>query len=296
MKERIAVIGGGLMGIGIAQAFATQGHPVQILEPAEAARAALPGRLRARLAAAEADPALAEHVGATADLAAAVGEADVVIEAAPEKLPLKREIFADLVAHAPRQAILSSNSSVIPISRIAEGLPTAGRMIGMHWWNPAELIPLVEVIEGPESDAAVVTRAMELLARIGKKLRDVPGFVGNRLQHALWREALHMIDQGICDAKTLDDCVKHSFGLRLAVLGPLENIDLIGLDLTRDIHATMHPDLNRDNFPSPLLDRLIGEGKLGFKSGEGLQSWTAGEMAEVRRRLTAHLLAAREAA
>ncbi len=141
---------------------------------------------------------------------------------------------------------------------------------------------------------------MDLLASVGKKpahvKKDVAGFVANRLQHALWREAIAMVADGICDAKTVDDCVKNSFGLRLPVLGPLENADLVGIELTRDIHRTIIPELNRDSTPSPLLDTMIAAGRLGFKSGEGFQRWSEANQAALRQRLVDHLVTARQAA
>jgi 3-hydroxybutyryl-CoA dehydrogenase len=299
-RTTIAIIGGGLMGAGIAQVFAAAGHKVAVHEPFDAVRETLIERIRAGLVQVGDDPALADNVSATADLAAAVREAWFVTEAAPEKLELKRSIFAKLIELAPADAILASNSSVMPIGLIAAGLPSAERIVGTHWWNPAVLIPLVEVIQGTETSYATVAATMDLLASVGKKpahvKKDVAGFVANRLQHALWREAIAMVADGICDAKTVDDCVKNSFGLRLPVLGPLENADLVGIELTRDIHRTIIPELNRDSTPSPLLDTMIAAGRLGFKSGEGFQRWSEANQAALRQRLVDHLVTARQAA
>jgi 3-hydroxybutyryl-CoA dehydrogenase len=122
--------------------------------------------------------------------------------------------------------------------------------------------------------------------------KDVTGFIGNRLQHAMWHEALALIADGVCDAQTLDDCVKNSFGLRLSVLGPAENMDLIGLDLTRDIHSALMPALDGAHPHHPYLDARVADGKMGFKTGEGLRAWTADEMADVRARLMNHLVKA----
>lgn len=294
----ISVIGGGLMGAGIAQVFAAAGHQVLAYEPFDDVRETIAERIRAGLTQVGDDPQLAANVNVTPDLAEAVGEAGFITEAAPEKLELKRAIFGDLIKHAPRSAILASNSSVMPIGSIASGLPTAERIVGTHWWNPAVLIPLVEVIQGAETSNATVKATMDLLASVGKKpahvKKDVAGFVANRLQHALWREAIAMVADGICDAKTVDDCVKNSFGLRLPVLGPLENADLVGIELTRDIHRTIMPELNRDAEPNALLDTMIDAGKLGFKSGEGFQVWSAEAQASLRQQLVDHLVAARE--
>ena len=293
----IAVIGGGLMGAGIAQVFAAAGHRVTVHEPFDSVRETVIDRVRAGFDQVGDDPALAANVCITSDLREAVHDAAYVTEAAPEKLDLKRSIFAQLIEFAPRDAILASNSSVMPIGSIAAGLPTAERIVGTHWWNPAVLIPLVEVIQGAQTSDATVSATMELLSSVGKKpahvKKDVAGFVANRLQHALWREAIAMVADGICDAKTVDDCVKNSFGLRLPVLGPLENADLVGTELTRDIHRTIIPELNRDSAPNPLLDQLIGQGRLGFKSGEGFQVWTEADQAALRARLIEHLVAFR---
>lgn len=285
------------MGAGIAQVFLAAGHAVTVYEPLAAARDAVRTRIAADLRLFGRDPALADSVRLSGELATAVAKADYVTEAAPEKLELKQSLFADLVRHAPPAAILASNTSVIPIHLIAAGLPTAGRVIGTHWWNPAGLIPLVEVVQSRLTSIETVHATMELLAAVGKSpahvTKDTPGFVANRLQHALWREAIAMLAEGVCDAATLDACVKNSFGLRLAVLGPLENADLVGLDLTLDIHRIMIPELDRSAGPNPYLEQKVASGNLGFKTGTGFRNWTPGEMSALRERLAAHLLVAR---
>jgi 3-hydroxybutyryl-CoA dehydrogenase len=297
-KQSIAIIGGGLMGAGIAQVFVAGGHEVRVFEPAAEVRASVRGRIAADLRLFGRDPSPADAVVATADLAEAVAGAHYVTEAAPEKLELKQSIFADLIRLAPADAILASNTSVIPIHRISAGLPTAHRIVGTHWWNPPGLIPLVEVVQSEQTSLATVNATMELLRSIGKSpahvAKDLPGFVANRLQHALWREAIAMVAEGICDAATLDACVKNSFGLRLAVLGPLENADLVGLDLTLDIHRTIIPELDRLDRPNPYLEEHVSQGKLGFKSGVGFRSWSTQEMDALRARLAAHLLKAQQ--
>ena len=294
--QRIAILGGGLMGAGIAQIFVGAGHPVAVFEPNEEVRNSLRDRTIANLEMIGGDVGAVDRITVTADMAEAVGGADFVTEAAPEKLDLKRSIFADLVRLAPRDAILASNTSVIPITRIAQELNTADRIVGTHWWNPPYLVPLVEVVQAAETSDATVAKTMELLRSIGKfpahVKKDLPGFVANRLQHALWREAIAMVAEGICDAATLDACVKNSFGLRLPVLGPLENADLVGLDLTLDIHTTMIPELDRHAMPHEYLEARVAAGKLGFKSGEGFRSWTPDEMQALRTRLATHLVRA----
>jgi 3-hydroxybutyryl-CoA dehydrogenase len=291
--QRIAIIGGGLMGAGIAQVFAAAGHRVTVHEPMEAVRETVRARIASNLVALEQDPAPADTIAVSGAIEAAVADAAFVFEAAPEKLPLKQSIFADLVRHAPAGAILASNTSVIPITDIVQGLDTAERIAGTHWWNPPTLVPLVEVVQTARTAPQTIAALMALLKAVGKApvhvKKDVPGFVANRLQHALWREAVAIVAAGICDAETVDTCVKQSFGLRLPVLGPLENADLVGLDLTLDIHNVILPAIDSTPAPSPLLRALVKKGDLGFKTGKGFRTWSAEEMANVRARLTRHL-------
>ena len=167
--------------------------------------------------------------------------------------------------------------------------------MGTHWWNPPHLIPLVEVVRTVDTRQDVIDRTVALLRDAGKVPvvvhRDVTGFIGNRLNQAMWREALALIEAGVCDAETIDIVVKSSFGLRLPVLGPMENADLIGLELTRNLHALLFPDLSDAKTASPLLDDAIARGDTGLSAGAGLRRWTPGDAEAVRRRLAAHLIA-----
>lgn len=236
------------------------------------------------------------NVTVAAQGTAAVEFADVVVEAAPERLDLKRKIFSEAAASAPSHAIFASNTSVIPITHIGEELPPAARarLVGTHWWNPPYLVPLVEVVRTEYTDPGVFEKMFELLCRVGKRpvkvRRDITGFIGNRLQYALWREAFSLIESGVCDAETIDTVVKNGFGMRFPVLGPMENADLIGLELARDIYGIVVPDLSCAQPPSRLLSERIEKGRLGMKSGEGLRVWTSEESSELRRRLSQHLL------
>ena len=295
MAECIAILGGGLMGHGIAQVFACAGHDVRITDPAAEARAGIRARIKANLDDLGRDSGPLARVEVVETLQACVAGADLVIEAAPEQLELKQQIFADVERAAPPAAILASNTSVIPIGLIMSRVASKTRTLGTHWWNPPYLVPLVEVIRtGDTSDDAVAV-TIDLLRRVGKApvavQKDVPGFVGNRLQHALWREAIALVADGVCDAKTVDDVVKSSFGARLAVLGPIENADLVGIDLTRAIHSYVFPALDRATEPSLYLDKLIEEGRLGFKSGRGFREWPPEAQVTLRRQVTDHLKA-----
>ncbi len=161
------------------------------------------------------------------------------------------------------------------------------RALGTHWWNPPYLVPLVEVIGTEWTSPQAIEWTMALHAAAGKKpahvKKDVPGFIGNRLQHALWREAVSLVEHGICDAETVDTVIKAAFGRRLAVLGPLENADLVGTDLTFAIHKTVLPEIEAAPGPSPYLEKLVADGKLGFKSGEGFRKWSAGRAGRAAR-------------
>jgi len=296
-KARIAVIGAGLMGHGIAQVFACADHDVTIYDPVAASLDTAKSRILANLKDLGDDVAAVERVTPQGNLAEAVRHADYVVEAAPEDLPLKQKLFAEIEGAARRDTILASNTSVIPITQIMGGLKQRERALGTHWWNPPFLVPLVEVIATQWTSRQAIDWTMALHAAVGKKpahvKKDVPGFIGNRLQHALWREAVALVERGICDAETVDTVIKACFGRRLAVLGPLENADMVGTDLTLAIHKTVLPDIESRPGPSPYLEALVAEGRLGFKSGEGFRKWSADDQAALRSKVLKHLKAAR---
>jgi 3-hydroxybutyryl-CoA dehydrogenase len=297
-KARIAVLGAGLMGHGIAQVFALAGHAVTITDAVAASLDSVKSRIAANLKDLGDDPAAVERVTPCADLAATVGDADYVVEAVLEDLALKQKLFAEVERHVRPDTILASNTSVIPITQIMGGLKHRERALGTHWWNPPYLVPLVEVIGTQWTSPVAIDWTIALHNEAGKTpvhvKKDVPGFVGNRLQHALWRECIALVANGICDAETVDTVIKASFGRRLAVLGPLENADLVGTDLTLAIHNTVLPDLDRTPGPSPYLETLVANGKLGMKSGEGFRKWTPADQAALRSRVLQHLKKARE--
>jgi len=298
-KARIAVIGAGLMGHGIAQVFALSGHDVSIHDSVAANLDSVKPRILANLRGLGDDVAAVDRVQPTGDLAAAVHEADYVVEAVLEDLALKQRLFLEVERNVRPHTILASNTSVIPITKIMDGLRDRSRALGTHWWNPPYLVPLVEVIGTQWTSQQAIDWTIDLHKAAGKMpvhvKKDVPGFVGNRLQHALWREAVALVERGICDAQTVDTVVKASFGRRLAVLGPLENADLVGTDLTLAIHKTVLPDIDSRPHPSPYLEALVGAGKLGFKSGEGFRAWSAEAQAALRANVLHHLKDARAA-
>jgi len=295
---RIAVIGAGLMGHGLAQVFALGGHEVTIYDAVDASLKTVKERISTNLRDLGDDPRAVERVRPTGDLKDCVREAHYVVEAVSEDLPLKQKLFAEIEAHVRADTILASNTSVIPITDIMGGLKRRERALGTHWWNPPYLVPLVEVIGTEWTSPATIDWTMELHSAVGKTpahvKKDVPGFIGNRLQHALWREAIALVEHGICDAETVDTVIKAAFGRRLAVLGPLENADMVGTDLTLAIHKTVLPAIESRPGPSPYLDKLVKDGKLGFKSGEGFRTWTPAQQQALRARVLQHLKKARE--
>jgi 3-hydroxybutyryl-CoA dehydrogenase len=298
-KARIAVVGAGLMGHGIAQVFALAGHDVTITDAHRPTLDSALSRISANLRDLGDDETAVSRVKSVADLADCVRDVDYVVEAILEDMPLKQKTFAEIEKHVRTDTILASNTSVMPITEIMQGLKHRERALGTHWWNPPFLVPLVEVIGTRWTSQAAIDFTMKLHDDAGKQpahvKKDVPGFIGNRLQHALWREAVSLVERGICDAETVDRVIKAAFGRRLAVLGPLENADLVGTDLTLAIHKTVLPDIDHRPGPSPYLERLVAEGKLGFKSGEGFRKWSAEEQAALRSKVLQHLKKARDA-
>lgn len=223
-----------------------------------------------------------------------VKNADFVIEAVFEDMKIKRETFAKLEERCSEDTIFCTNSSVMSPSEISAELKHRERFVGTHFWNPGHLIPLVEVVKSDASSDETAQTVMEVLRSVGKKpvlcKKDVPGFIANRMQHALWREAISIVENGIADAATVDEAVRYSFGLRLPQLGPMENADMVGTDLTFNIHNYILQDLEDSHKPSPLLEQLKNEGKIGFKTGEGFQKWTPEQAAKANADLNEYLI------
>jgi 3-hydroxybutyryl-CoA dehydrogenase len=300
--QNIAVIGAGLMGHGLAQIFASNGYPVTLMDIEQERLDKAIENIRSNLTlmaergigqSEEIEPAIAK-VETTTDLKQAAAGAHFVVEAVLENLELKQDIFKDLDRICSGETILATNTSVISITEIAQKAKERGRILGTHFWNPPYLIPLVEVIRGEDTSEEAMEVTYALMKGVGKHPvrvnKDVPGFVGNRLQHALWREAISIVERGIADAATVDECIRFGFGLRLPVLGPLETADMVGTDLTLAIHNYILKYIESSPGPSPLLKKKVEEGDLGFKSGRGFQEWTPEEAQKSRKRLQEYLL------
>jgi 3-hydroxybutyryl-CoA dehydrogenase len=290
-QSGVVVIGAGLMGLGIAQLFAQAGHRVQLLDNDPSCRDTARERLRQGLA------FLTEHgllsyeqalaaesrvtIGAGLE-AALAGSPLLVLEAICEDLGRKRALFRTCDRLTPPSTILASNSSGLSITAMAAGLKSPERLCGAHFWNPPQLIPLVEVVYGEATAEATGERMSTLLREAGKTpvavRKDIPGFVGNRLLHALQREAMSLVERGVASAADVDLVVTRGFGRRLGVVGPLAVCDLAGLDLVLDVDSYLLADLDRSTQPSPLLRSLVDQGRLGVKTGEGFYRWTEQEI------------------
>ena len=301
-RDRIAIIGAGLMGHGIAQIFAVHGFGVSLLDVNDEVLARAVENVRANLTllakngigkAEDIEPSIG-RITTTPDLKKAVSGASFVVEAVAEQLDLKQKLFQEMDILCPPDAILATNTSVISITEIAARARGKSRIVGTHFWNPPYLIPLVEVVPGEETAPRVVDATYDLLKSVGKHpvkvKRDVPGFVGNRLQHALWREAISIVDQGIADAATVDEVIKNSFGIRLPVLGPMETADMVGLDLTLQIHNYILRYIERSTEPAPILKQKVEKGELGFKTGRGFQEWNQESVQQSRKQLLEYLI------
>jgi 3-hydroxybutyryl-CoA dehydrogenase len=227
---------------------------------------------------------------------ARVAEADVILEATPETLPHKQALFAELERLAPPDAILGSNTSGLPVTQIAAETRTAHRVVGMKFVNPAYLVPLVEVVKGRATAPETLDRACALLRRIGKRpvkvLQDIPGFLNNRIQQAMRREALSLVARGVASAEDVDAAVRWGFGFRLLGAGTLETMDLVGLEQLLKIHDYIIPDLDASREPSPLLRELVARGDTGAQAGRGLFTWDLARERAARARMEAVLIQA----
>jgi 3-hydroxybutyryl-CoA dehydrogenase len=280
--RRVAVLGAGTMGRGIAQAAAQAGCAVSLrdvsddmLERARAAiRATLDGGVARQKLTEEARDAALASIMTTTDVASAVHDAELVIEAVPEDLGLKRAVIAEVEASAPSTAIVASNTSSLSIGALAAGARRPERVVGMHFFNPVHVMKLVEIVASSSTGAHAVGTARALAEAMGKTaivVRDTPGFATSRLGVILGLEAIRMLEQGVATAADIDRAMEMGYN---HPMGPLRLTDLVGLDVRLAIADYLHTTLGGDQYRAPdLLRRLVGEGKLGKKSGEGFFRW-----------------------
>ena len=293
--DTLGVIGGGRMGAAIAQIFAAEGFDVVVVEPSAELRAATPSRIADICRARGQGMDAVSRVASVSAIGEELADRAIIIEAAPEKLELKQSIFETLGNICHPRAILATNTSVIPVTAIGARTKHPERVVGTHFWNPPYAVRLVEVVQTESTSMETVDATMALMARVGQMpvhvRRDVTGFIGNRLQHALKREAIALVQNGVCDAETVDFVIRNSFGARLGIMGTLEQSDLVGLNLTLDIHRVILADLDRSIEPQKLLVDLVAAGKTGASVGEGFRKWSEAERDELRGRLDKALLA-----
>ncbi|AUL48994.1 3-hydroxybutyryl-CoA dehydrogenase [Bordetella trematum] len=292
--QTLAVIGAGSMGSGIAALFASQGLPVVLVDPVDGAldraRAIIERQLQ--VYAPQDAPASLARITMRPDLAAAA-DCDLVIEAVPENLALKRKLFAELDGLCKAEAVFATNTSGLSINAIAEAVTRRDRFVGTHFFTPADVIPLVEVVCGDQTTDASVELVMAVLKAAGKRPvrvnQDIPGFIANRIQHALAREAISLLEKGVASAEDIDEVVKWSLGIRLALSGPLEQRDMNGIDVHHAIASYLYADLENRQTPSDLLTQKVESGAIGAKAGQGFYTWEPERRERVLREKSAAL-------
>lgn len=299
--KRAAVIGTGTMGPGMGAVLERAGIEVALYDVSdEALERARKGLELARgvIERLETERTEGGDVRFETDLAAALEGADLVLEAVPEKLELKHEVFAEFERHVADDAILSSNTSGIPITKIAAGLAHPERVVGMHWSNPPQLIPMIEVIPGERTSDETIAAARGLIERVGYRAsmlnKEVPGFVENRVLYAIMRECLALVDEGVIDAEELDLNVKWGIGYKLAVIPPMQLLDVAGLDIYESVANYLNSELSTEAGVSETITKLTEQGKLGIKAGGGLFDYSDDELAELPAKRAAALVAVRK--
>jgi 3-hydroxyacyl-CoA dehydrogenase len=300
--EKAAVIGTGTMGPGMGAVLERAGVEVALYdvsqEQLEKARAGV-DLARSVLDRLGNEDGRSAELRFESDLAAALAGADMVIEAVPEKLELKQQVFADFEQHVSPDAVLASNTSGIPITNIAEGLEHPERVIGMHWSNPPHLIPMIEVIPGEKTAPEVAATTEDLIRRIGYHpctlKKEVPGFVENRVLYAIMRECLALVDEGVVDAEALDLNVKWGIGYKLAVVPPMALLDMAGLDIYNSVASYLNQDLSNERGVSSSITQRVEQGKLGIKTGGGLFEYDADKAAQLQKERAGALVAVRKA-
>ncbi len=306
--SRVAVVGAGTMGVGIAHVFAASGIPAALVdatpELSEAARARaveLFARLEQAGAVGPGTAATAEqHLSAALSIADAVHDADLVVEAVVERADVKVAVYGEIEAAAEDGAVIVTNTSSIPIARLAEGLRRPERFLGVHWFVPPLLVPCVEVIPTGSTDGSVVQKVVDALTRLDKTavvVGDGPGFVANRIQFALFREAARIVEDGLATPEQVDEVVRSSFGFRLPFFGPFTIADMAGLDVYADIFNTLERGLGADFAAPRILRERVDQGDFGIKTGRGfldLSEAQADELVERRNRAYVALARLRE--
>lgn len=287
-STRIGILGIGQMGAAAAVCFSRAGFPVLLWTRNHDKLQCVPetiDRMNRFLDEHAGSPAKTSGgVATTTDLDQVCATANVILECIAEDLSQKSDLLRQLAPAADRGAVLASCTSGLSITALGRQSGTGRRLVGAHFWNPPHLMPLVEVVRGDDTDEGLVEFTADLVRSLGKVpvvCKDVPGFIGNRLLHALWREAVYLVQEGVCSAADVDRVVRLTFGLRLPAVGPCENMDLVGLDLLAQIQTYLLADLCDAKQPLPLVQSLLAAGHRGVKSGRGFHDWSQRDPAEL---------------
>jgi 3-hydroxybutyryl-CoA dehydrogenase len=291
--DRVAIIGAGIMGIGIAQTFAQAGITVCLSDISQEILDKAFLQIKANLSQFQEFGILSESVSLVlsrimpvlrGSLKTELGRCGYIVEVIPELLAEKKKLFAELEVYSPT-AVISSNTGSLTIGELAQGMKYPSRLIGVHYFNPAHIIPTVEIHSGPETSAETVEITHSLMIKTGKKpvivRKEVPGFIVNRLTAALTREINYMIDEGIVTPEDLDTAVKGSIGFRMSCLGPMETEDMIGLDTSMRVSERTFKVLSNAAGPSPQFVAKVKAGELGIKAGKGWYNYQGRSTAEV---------------
>ncbi len=282
--HRVAVLGAGTMGNGIAQVCAMAGYTVALYDPQPGAVQRALGTVRGNLdkgvergkVTAQARESALAHLREATDLPSAAAEADLVVEAVPERMELKTGIFAELDRVAPPHAVLATNTSSLSVDRIADATGRPEQVIGLHFFNPVHIMKLLEVVRGGRTSQETVDASLAFARRIGKEpivVTDTPGFASSRLGVVLGLEAMRMVEQGVASPQDIDRAMELGYN---HPMGPLKLTDLVGLDVRLGIADYLHGELGGEQYRAPeLLRRMVAEGRLGKKSGQGFYDWTA---------------------
>lgn len=287
--KRAAVIGMGTMGPGIAATLARAGYDVGTTDVSEEVRGRVSTAVEAAHGVLDAigGPAAEQRGEVTVHetIAEAVSGAELVVEAVPERADAKAAVFAELDKTAPSDAILASNTSGIPITEIQRSVSDPTRVVGMHWSNPPHVIPVIELIAGEQTDPSVVEHLRQLVESMGlvpvRLQKDVPGFVENRVLYAIMRESLALIDEGVVSPEELDSCVRWGIGYKLSVIGPIELLDVAGLDIYHAVASYLNKELSDRKDISEAVVERVGRGELGLKTGKGMYSYDPAEIPQL---------------
>lgn len=298
-QQSAVIIGGGIMGGDIAIVFAAGGWNVHVMSPSEKTRAALAARIQSGLQKLGAPAANAANVRTYARLDDIDWKSvDFVVEAATEDLPLKQKIFAEVEALARPDIPLTSNTSNFPIGGIGKNLQTRARVAGLHFFMPAHLVPLVEVVSSEATDPKVAEGTVELMKKLGKApiwvKKDVPGFVGNRIQHAMMREALYLVADGVVSPEGVDTAVRYGFGFRFIACGPMMQKEMSGWDTNYFVGSALYPHLHAEQGPPALLKDMVDKRHLGMKTKRGFWEWTDESVAREKNKIEKALQAGME--